>query len=92
MNTERTQATVNPEAAQVEAVDVEVEKRARKRKATDETPPEAIEVKCGASKGSFPGIEAFTRAFRPRRTLLVGGDGVPLELFFRTSPADLVAG
>ena len=52
----------------------------------------AIEVKSGAAKGSFPGIDAFARAFRPQRTLLVGGDGVPLEQFFRTSPADLVAG
>ena len=52
----------------------------------------AIEVKCGAAIGSFPGIDAFARAFRPQRTLLVGGNGVPLEQFFRTAPADLIVG
>ncbi|RPI06344.1 MAG: ATP-binding protein [Zetaproteobacteria bacterium] len=52
----------------------------------------AIEVKSGASKGSFPGMEAFMRAFHPQRTLVVGGDGLPLDEFFRTPAAELVAG
>jgi uncharacterized protein len=51
----------------------------------------AIEVKSGASKGSFPGMGAFARAFRPQRTLLIGGDGLSLEQFFRTPTAELVA-
>ncbi len=39
----------------------------------------AIEVKSGASKGTLPGMEAFARAFRPQRKILVGGDGLPLQ-------------
>jgi predicted AAA+ superfamily ATPase len=50
----------------------------------------AIEVKSGASKGSLPGMEAFTRAFRPQRTLLVGGNGLSLEHFFETPVAALL--
>jgi hypothetical protein len=50
----------------------------------------AIEVKSGASKGLLPGMEAFTRAFRPQRTLLVGAGGLPLERFFETSVTALV--
>jgi hypothetical protein len=52
----------------------------------------AIEGKCGAAKGSFSGRDAFARAFRPQRTLLVGGNSMPLEQFFQTSPADLIVG
>jgi predicted AAA+ superfamily ATPase len=52
----------------------------------------AIEVKSGADKGALPGMEAFTRTFRPQRTLLIGGDGLPLEQFFRTPAATLIAG
>jgi predicted AAA+ superfamily ATPase len=52
----------------------------------------AIEVKSGASKGSLPGMEAFARTFRPQRSLLVGGDGLPLEQFFQAGVTDLVAG
>jgi len=29
----------------------------------------------------MPGLAAFTDAFRPRRTLLVGGDGIPIQEF-----------
>ncbi len=49
----------------------------------------AIEVKSGASKGALPGMEAFTRAFRPQRMLLIGRDGLPLGPFFRTPTAEL---
>lgn len=41
----------------------------------------AIEVKSGRAPEAFSGLEAFARTFRPRRTLVVGGDGIPLEEF-----------
>lgn len=41
----------------------------------------AIEVKSSRSPDRLPGTEAFARAFSPRRTLLVGGDGIDLERF-----------
>lgn len=41
----------------------------------------AIEVKSGNYRESLPGMEAFAQAFRPQRTLLVGGDGIPVEQF-----------
>ncbi|MBX3732947.1 MAG: ATP-binding protein [Verrucomicrobiae bacterium] len=41
----------------------------------------AIEVKSGNHRESLPGMEAFAQAFRPHRTLLVGGDGIPVEEF-----------
>lgn len=47
----------------------------------------AIEVKSGRAPASFPGLGAFAEAFRPKRTLLVGRDGIPLEEFF-TKPIE----
>ena len=41
----------------------------------------AIEVKSGRRRDSLPGLAAFAAAFRPHRTLLVGGDGIPIEEF-----------
>ena len=41
----------------------------------------AIEVKSGTSKRALAGMAAFVTAFRPQRTLLVGGDGIPMEQF-----------
>jgi hypothetical protein len=41
----------------------------------------AIEVKSGRAPAALPGLKAFAEAFKPRRTLLVGGDGVPLGEF-----------
>jgi hypothetical protein len=41
----------------------------------------AIEVKSGVTKGSLPGMEEFGRIFKPKRKLLVGGDGILLEKF-----------
>ena len=41
----------------------------------------AIEVKSGRSPEVFPGMEAFVAAFRPERTLLVGGDGIDVGEF-----------
>ncbi len=41
----------------------------------------AIEVKSGRSPQAHPGTAAFVAAFKPQRTLLVGGDGITLEDF-----------
>ena len=39
----------------------------------------AIEVKSGRAREMPAGMAAFAEAFRPKRTLLVGGDGIALE-------------
>jgi hypothetical protein len=36
----------------------------------------AIEVKSGGRRESLPGMEAFARQFKPKRQLLVGGQGI----------------
>lgn len=41
----------------------------------------AIEVKSGRSPAAHPGLAAFADAFKPKRKLLVGGDGIPLAEF-----------
>jgi len=41
----------------------------------------AIEVKSGARREALPGMEAFAKLFKPKRQLLVGGQGIPLEEF-----------
>lgn len=41
----------------------------------------AIEVKSGRTPLAHSGLAAFSEAFKPKRTLLVGGDGIPLEEF-----------
>ncbi|GAB4297646.1 MAG: ATP-binding protein [Desulfuromonadia bacterium] len=41
----------------------------------------AIEVKSGRTREMPAGMAAFTEAFRPKRTLLVGGDGIALDEF-----------
>jgi uncharacterized protein len=41
----------------------------------------AIEVKSGRARDVQPGLAAFAEAYRPKRKLLVGGDGIPLEEF-----------
>jgi predicted AAA+ superfamily ATPase len=43
----------------------------------------AIEVKSGRAPLAHPGTIAFAKAFRPQRSLLVGGDGIALEDFLR---------
>ena len=40
-----------------------------------------LEVKSGRAPQALPGMEAFTIAFKPQRTLLVGGDGISLREF-----------
>ena len=49
----------------------------------------AIEVKSGRKKGSFPGIEAFSKEFKVKRKLLVGSQGISLDEFFLTAPEEL---
>lgn len=41
----------------------------------------AIEVKSTATGGARSGVAAFAAAFRPQRTLLIGGDGIALDDF-----------
>ncbi|TLY70375.1 MAG: ATP-binding protein [Gammaproteobacteria bacterium] len=41
----------------------------------------AIEVKSGRAPQAHPGTAAFAEAFRVKRTLLVGGDGISVEEF-----------
>src|ERR1043165_1088164 len=41
----------------------------------------SIEVKSGRRKTSLPGLEAFAKQFKPKRQLLVGGQGIALEEF-----------
>jgi predicted AAA+ superfamily ATPase len=43
----------------------------------------AIEVKTGRPREVFPGLSAFAAAFKPKRQLLVGGDGIAVEEFLR---------
>ncbi|MEW6719974.1 MAG: ATP-binding protein [Thermodesulfobacteriota bacterium] len=43
-----------------------------------------IEVKSGRVRTGFPGMEAFGKRFSSRRTLVVGGQGIPLEEFLAT--------
>lgn len=41
----------------------------------------AIEVKSGRARESQPGMAAFAAAFKPQRTLVVGGSGMPVAEF-----------
>ena len=41
----------------------------------------AIEVKSGRTTTSFPGMEAFSKSFKPDRLLIVGTGGISLERF-----------
>ncbi|MBI2535868.1 MAG: ATP-binding protein [Gemmatimonadetes bacterium] len=41
----------------------------------------AIEVKSGRTRDALPGMAAFAEAFRPKRQLIVGADGIPVEEF-----------
>ena len=44
----------------------------------------AIEVKSSQKRTSLPGLDIFRTNFAPNATLLVGGDGIPIETFFST--------
>lgn len=50
----------------------------------------AIELKSGHKKSSLPGMDAFAKAFKPQRTLLVGRDGLPVEEFLLRPVSELV--
>ncbi len=41
-----------------------------------------IEVKSGRSRQNLASMAAFIREFKPQRSLLVGGQGIPLQEFF----------
>lgn len=47
----------------------------------------AIEVKSGRVRPSLPGVAAFQKAYPSSRTLLVGGEGIPVERFL-TMPVE----
>ena len=47
----------------------------------------AIEVKSGRAPDAFSGLAAFSEAFKPKRTLLVGADGISLDEFL-TKPVE----
>ncbi|MCI0457337.1 MAG: DUF4143 domain-containing protein, partial [Gemmataceae bacterium] len=48
----------------------------------------AVEVKSGRSPDTLSGLGAFADKFKPLRTLLVGGDGIPLAKFLSRPVAD----
>jgi uncharacterized protein len=52
----------------------------------------AIEVKSGRRRDALPGLQAFEQAFRPQRRLLVGGDGMPIDVFLKMSVQALLHG
>jgi hypothetical protein len=49
-----------------------------------------IEVKSGRRRTSLPGMDAFSREFRTRRKLLVGGDGIPIDEFLLSSVTEWI--
>lgn len=51
----------------------------------------AIEVKSGRAPQAHAGTAAFAQAFKPQRSLLVGGDGIALEDFLMQPVAHWVA-
>ena len=51
----------------------------------------AIEVKSGRAPQTHPGTAAFAAAFKVRRTLLVGGDGISVEDFLGRPVRDWLA-
>lgn len=48
----------------------------------------AFEIKSTRRRASLPGIEAFEKEFGHVHKVLVGGQGLPLEDFFRMDPGD----
>jgi len=50
----------------------------------------AIEVKSGRAREVPAGLAAFAKAFKPRRTLLVGGDGIAVEEFLSRPVTDWI--
>lgn len=50
----------------------------------------AIEVKSARASDVLPGLAAFREAFAPTRTLLVGGDGMPVEEFLARPVEEII--
>jgi predicted AAA+ superfamily ATPase len=50
----------------------------------------AIEVKSVSGQGSSSGMDEFARKFKPKKLLLVGGDGIPVGDFLRKPIADWI--
>ena len=48
-----------------------------------------IEVKSSSHSGPLHGMDAFAKAFKPKRQLCIGADGVPLEEFLTADLKDL---
>jgi predicted AAA+ superfamily ATPase len=48
----------------------------------------AIEVKSGRSPVALPGLAVFGETFKVKRSLLVGGDGIPVDEFLSRPVAD----
>lgn len=48
----------------------------------------AVEVTSSRRKDARPGLGAFAEEFHPRKSLLVGGQGIPLEEFLSAPPED----
>ena len=47
-----------------------------------------LEVKSGRAPLAHSGLGTFSEAFKPKRTLLVGGDGIPVEEFLSRPVSD----
>ena len=52
----------------------------------------AIEVKSGRGPQALPGMAAFAAAFKPQRSLLVGGNGIAIEEFLLRPVTDWAGG
>ncbi len=50
----------------------------------------AIEVKSGAGSGDLSGMDEFAKKFKPKKILLVGTGGIPLEQFLSTRVSDWI--
>jgi len=48
----------------------------------------AIEEKGGRASVALPGLAAFSEAFKPKRSLLVGGGGIPVDEFLSRPVTD----
>ncbi len=49
----------------------------------------AIEVKSGTGRVHRQGLNTFSERFKPHRKILVGDQGIPLDIFLLTDPKDL---
>lgn len=52
----------------------------------------ALEVKSGRIRGQAPGLAAFAAIWKPRRSLVVGQDGIPIDIFLARPVEDWLAG